>query len=336
MQGMKPAIRHDWTREEIGAMFERPLLDLVYEAAGVHRQFHNPHDVQWSTLVSVKTGGCPEDCGYCSQSAHYDSPVDRTPLLSVEEVVEAARIAKENGSTRLCMGAAWRSPRPGKDWDQVLDMIRAVNGMGMESCVTLGMLNEEQARQLADAGLTNYNHNIDCSREFYEKIITTRRFDDRLKTIEHVQKAGIGVCSGGIIGMGESTSDRVGFIHTLATLAKHPDSVPINALVPIDGTPLANQKPLDPFDFVRMIAVARLTMPASMVRLSAGRLQLTEEAQALCFMAGANSIFTGETLLTTGNPRFEEDQTLLTKLGLNPMPLHAVELELTQTAGHEG
>lgn len=321
-------IRHDWTREEIRVLFDRPLLDLVFEAASVHRQHHNASEVQWSTLVSVKTGGCPEDCGYCSQSAHYDTPVDRTPLMNVEEVLEAARIAKANGSTRLCMGAAWRSPRPGKDWDQVLDMVRQVNAMGMESCVTLGMLTEEQAQQLAEAGLTNYNHNIDTSPEFYEKIISTRKFSDRIQTIENVQKAGIGVCSGGIMGLGESTEDRVGFIHTLATLAKHPDSVPINALVAVEGTPLSNRPPVESFEFIRMIAVARITMPGSMVRLSAGRLTLSEEAQAMCFLAGANSIFTGETLLTTENPGFDQDQSLLQKLGLKSQPLHAVELDL--------
>ncbi|MBN8704781.1 MAG: biotin synthase BioB [Bacteroidetes bacterium] len=321
-------IRHDWTREEIRVLFDRPLLDLVFEAASVHRQHHNANEVQWSTLVSVKTGGCPEDCGYCSQSAHYDTPVDRTPLMNVEEVLEAARIAKANGSTRLCMGAAWRQPRPGKDWEQVLDMVRQVNAMGMESCVTLGMLTEEQAQQLAEAGLTNYNHNIDTSPEFYEKIISTRKFSDRIQTIENVQKAGIGVCSGGIMGLGESTEDRVGFIHTLATLAKHPDSVPINALVAVEGTPLSNRPPVESFEFIRMIAVARITMPGSMVRLSAGRLTLTEEAQAMCFLAGANSIFTGETLLTTENPGFDQDQSLLKKLGLKSQPLHAVELDL--------
>jgi len=322
------AVRHDWTREEIRDLFNRPLLDLVFEAAAVHRNYHNPHEVQWSTLVSVKTGGCPEDCSYCSQSARYDTPVDRTPLMSTEEVLEAARIAKANGSTRLCMGAAWRQPRPGKDWDQVLDMVRQVNAMGMESCVTLGMLTEEQAQQLAEAGLTNYNHNIDTSPEFYGKIISTRKFEDRIRTIENVQKAGIGVCSGGIIGLGESTEDRVGFIHTLATLAKHPDSVPINALVSVEGTPLGDRPPVESFEFIRMIAVARITMPASNVRLSAGRLTLTEEAQAMCFLAGANSIFTGETLLTTENPGFDQDQSLLKKLGLKNQPLHAVELEL--------
>ncbi|MCK6602191.1 MAG: biotin synthase BioB [Bacteroidetes bacterium] len=322
------AVRHDWTREEIRDLFNRPLLDLVFEAAAVHRNYHNPHEVQWSTLVSVKTGGCPEDCSYCSQSARYDTPVDRTPLMSTEEVLEAARIAKANGSTRLCMGAAWRQPRPGKDWEQVLDMVRQVNAMGMESCVTLGMLTEEQAQQLAEAGLTNYNHNIDTSPEFYGKIISTRKFEDRIRTIENVQKAGIGVCSGGIIGLGESTEDRVGFIHTLATLAKHPDSVPINALVSVEGTPLGDRPPVESFEFIRMIAVARITMPASNVRLSAGRLTLTEEAQAMCFLAGANSIFTGETLLTTENPGFDQDQSLLKKLGLKNQPLHAVELEL--------
>lgn len=322
------AVRHDWTREEIRDLFNRPLLDLVFEAAAVHRNYHNPHEVQWSTLVSVKTGGCPEDCSYCSQSARYDTPVDRTPLMSTEEVLEAARIAKANGSTRLCMGAAWRQPRPGKDWEQVLDMVRQVNAMGMESCVTLGMLTEEQAQQLAEAGLTNYNHNIDTSPEFYGKVISTRKFEDRIRTIENVQKAGIGVCSGGIIGLGESTEDRVGFIHTLATLAKHPDSVPINALVSVEGTPLGDRPPVESFEFIRMIAVARITMPASNVRLSAGRLTLTEEAQAMCFLAGANSIFTGETLLTTENPGFDQDQSLLKKLGLKNQPLHAVELEL--------
>ncbi len=316
----KPVLRHDWTRDEVRSIYHRPLLELVFQAQQVHRQFHNPQEVQMCRLLSIKTGGCPEDCGYCPQSAHYDTGVERQNLMDVEAVLARARQAKSEGSTRFCMGAAWREVRDGKDFDAVLEMVRGVAALEMEVCCTLGMLTREQAERLAEAGLTAYNHNLDTSPEFYDRIITTRRYEERLRTLDHVRQAGITVCCGGIIGMGESDDDRIGLLHQLASLDPHPESVPINMLVAVEGTPLANAQPADPLALVRSIATARLLMPSSMVRLSAGRRSLSREAAALCFLAGANSIFTGEKLLTTPNPEIDEDEQLFRDLGLRPMP----------------
>jgi biotin synthase len=316
-----PALRHDWTREEVCAIYNQPLLELVFQGQQVHRQHHNPQEVQTCRLLSIKTGGCPEDCGYCPQSAHYETGVERAALMDVDDVLSKARQAKGEGSTRFCMGAAWREVRDGKDFDAVLEMVRGVAALDMEVCCTLGMLTTDQAQRLAEAGLTAYNHNLDTSPEFYGNIITTRRYDDRLRTLEHVRKAGITVCCGGIIGMGESDDDRIGLLLQLARLDPHPESVPINMLVAVEGTPLAEARPADPLALVRCIATARVLMPGSMVRLSAGRRSLTREAAALCFMAGANSIFTGEKLLTTPNPEVDEDLQLFHDLGLRPMSL---------------
>jgi biotin synthase len=313
-------LRHDWTREEVRSIYDQPLLELVFQAAQVHRQFHNPQEVQCCRLLSIKTGGCPEDCGYCPQSAHYETNVERASLMNVDDVLARAREAKREGSTRFCMGAAWREVRDGKDFDAVLAMVRGVAALDMEVCCTLGMLTPEQAQRLAEAGLTAYNHNLDTSPEFYDRIITTRRYEDRLRTLQNVRQAGITVCCGGIIGMGESDDDRIGLLHQLASLDPHPESVPINMLVAVEGTPLADAGPADPLALVRCIATARVLMPASMVRLSAGRRSLTREAAALCFLAGANSIFTGEKLLTTPNPEVDEDEQLFRDLGLRPMP----------------
>jgi biotin synthase len=313
------ALRHDWTRDEVRSLYHQPLLELVFQAQQVHRQHHNPQEVQFCRLLSIKTGGCPEDCGYCPQSAHYETGVERAALMDVDDVLARARQAKSEGSTRFCMGAAWREVRDGRDFDAVLEMVRGVAALDMEVCCTLGMLTARQARRLAEAGLTAYNHNLDTSPEFYGNIITTRRYEDRLRTLEHVRQAGITVCCGGIIGMGESDDDRIGLLHQLASLRPHPESVPINMLVAVEGTPLANAQPADPLALVRCIATARVLMPASMVRLSAGRRSLTREAAALCFLAGANSIFTGEKLLTTPNPQIDEDQQLFCDLGLRPM-----------------
>ena len=313
------ALRHDWTRDEVRSIYQLPLLELVFQAQQVHRQHHNPQEVQFCRLLSIKTGGCPEDCGYCPQSAHYETGVDRQNLLDVDDVLAKARQAKSEGSTRFCMGAAWRQVQDGKDFDTVLEMVRGVAALDMEVCCTLGMLTPEQAERLARAGLTAYNHNLDTSPEYYDRIITTRNYEDRLRTLEHVRKAGITVCCGGIIGMGESDDDRIGLLYQLASLDPHPESVPINMLVAVEGTPLANAQPADPLALVRCIATARLLMPASMVRLSAGRRSLTREAAALCFLAGANSIFTGEKLLTTPNPEIDEDTQLFRELGLRPM-----------------
>jgi len=295
-------------------------LELVFQAQQAHRQFHNPQEVQMCRLLSIKTGGCPEDCGYCPQSAHYETGVERQSLMDVDDVLARARQARSEGSTRFCMGAAWREVRDGKDFDAVLEMVRGVAALDMEVCCTLGMLTREQADRLAEAGLTAYNHNLDTSSEFYDRIITTRSYEDRLRTLDHVRQAGITVCCGGIIGMGESDDDRIGLLHQLASLDPHPESVPINMLVAVEGTPLARQQPADPLALVRCIATARVLMPASMVRLSAGRRSLSREAAALCFMAGANSIFTGEKLLTTPNPEADEDEQLFRDLGLRPMP----------------
>lgn len=311
--------RHDWTREDIAAIYHKPLLELVLEAANLHKQAFPEPTVQMSTLLSIKTGGCPENCSYCPQSAHFDTGLEKEKLLEVDDVLDAAREAREEGSTRFCMGAAWRQVRDGEEFDRVLDMVRGVKDMGMEACVTLGMLNEDQAKRLKEAGLTSYNHNLDTSPEYYEKVISTRGYEDRLRTLANVRTAGITVCSGGIIGMGESQEDRIGLLQALANQEVHPESVPVNALVPVEGTPLAEQQKVEGLELVRMIATARILMPNSIVRLSAGRTELNDEAHALCFLAGANSIFAGERLLTTPNPGENHDKALLEKLGLRSL-----------------
>ncbi|HTJ63638.1 MAG TPA: biotin synthase BioB [Alphaproteobacteria bacterium] len=312
--------RHDWTREEIRALFALPFPDLIFQAQTVHRANFDPTQVQISTLLSIKTGGCPEDCAYCPQSSAYETGLKAEKLMDVEAVLEEARAAKAAGASRFCMGAAWRSPKD-RDLDKVCAMVEGVKALGMESCVTLGMLTRPQADRLKGAGLDYYNHNLDTSPEFYGDIISTRTYQDRLDTLETVREAGINVCCGGIVGMGEGQEDRVGMVHALATLPSHPESVPINMLVQVEGTPLAGEGRLDAFDFVRTIAVARITMPESMVRLSAGREDMTDEVQALCLLAGANSIFYGPKLLTTPNPAQDRDMRLLEKLGMAPMPL---------------
>lgn len=311
-------IRHNWTTEEILSIYNTPLLELVYRAATVHREFHNPNEVQVSSLISIKTGGCPEDCAYCPQAARYNTKVKVHKLMEVQEVAELAGKAKAGGASRVCMGAAWREVRDNRDFDRVLDMVKAVNALELEVCCTLGMLTEEQANKLANAGLYAYNHNLDTSEENYSNIIGTRTYDDRLNTLSHVRKAGITVCSGGIIGMGESITDRCGMLKTLANLPVHPESVPINALVAVEGTPLEEQKPIEIWEMVRMVATARIVMPKTAVRLSAGRLSMSMEGQALCFMAGANSIFAGDTLLTTPNPEFNQDMEMFRVLGIQP------------------
>jgi biotin synthase len=311
-------IRNNWTKEEITNIYNTPLLELIYRASTIHRKYNDTGEVQVCTLLSIKTGGCPEDCAYCPQAARYNTGVDVQALMKKEEVLAYAERAKNAGSTRFCMGAAWREVRDNRDFDRVLDMVKGVNELGMEVCCTMGMLTEEQAQKLHNAGLHAYNHNLDTSEEHYTDIITTRTYDDRLKTLGNVRKAGISVCSGGIIGLGEKHEDRIGMLHTLSTLPQHPESVPINALVPVAGTPLQNNKKVDIWDMVRMIATARILMPKAMVRLSAGRTEMSVSEQALCFMAGANSIFSGEKLLTTPNPGFEEDSTMFQLLGLKP------------------
>src|SRR5690242_9846174 len=311
-------IRHNWTEEEINAIYETPLLALIYRAATVHRHFQDTAEVQVCTLLSIKTGGCPEDCAYCPQAARYHTDVKTQSLMQKEEVLEYARKAKEAGSTRFCMGAAWREVRDNRDFDRVLEMVKGVNEMGLEVCCTLGMLTEEQAKKLADAGLYAYNHNLDTSSEYYNEIITTRTYNDRLQTLDNVRKAGVTVCCGGIIGLGETHEDRIKMLHTLCTMPQHPESVPINALVRVKGTPLENNPKVDTWDMIRMIATARILMPRTMVRLSAGRAEMSQAEQALCFMAGANSIFAGEKLLTTPNPSFEEDNLMFELLGLKP------------------
>lgn len=310
-------IRHNWTRQEVAALFTLPFNDLIFRAQSLHRQFFDPNQVQVSTLCSIKTGACPEDCAYCPQSARYDTGLEREKLMAVDKVLEEARAAKASGATRFCMGAAWRSPK-NKDMEYVTQMVTGVKALGLETCMTLGMLDTAQAQQLAAAGLDYYNHNLDTSPEFYGEIITTRTYQDRLNTLANVREAGMKVCCGGIVGMGENENDRVGLLITLANLAEHPESVPINLLVKVEGTPLANQADLDPFDFVRTIAVARLLMPKSYVRLSAGRENMNDQLQALAFLAGANSIFYGEKLLTTANPEAHKDQQLFKRLGINP------------------
>ncbi|HEU4839435.1 MAG TPA: biotin synthase BioB [Micavibrio sp.] len=303
---------------DVGTLYRKPLLDLVFEAADVHRKHHDQNEMQLCTLLSIKTGGCVEDCKYCSQSIHNNAELDKELLLKTDEVLAQAKAAKDSGSTRFCMGAAWREVKDGRAFDRVLDMVRGVSQMGMEACCTLGMLTEEQAKKLKEAGLTAYNHNLDTSEEFYDKIITTRTYQDRLDTIENVAKAGISLCCGGILGLGESEDDRISLLHRLANLDPQPESVPINMLVPISGTPLEGQEPLDIFEWIRCVAVARILMPKAMVRLSAGRLEISKEAQALAFLAGANAIFTGEKLLTTPNPEIDTDSGLLKELGLKP------------------
>ena len=310
--------RHDWTRDEVRALFKLPFPELMFRAAQVHRACFDPTEVQISTLLSIKTGGCPEDCAYCPQSAQYDTGVKAEKLMSLDAVLVEARAAKTAGASRFCMGAAWRSPKE-RDIDNVCAMVEGVKALGLETCATLGMLDAGQARRLKQSGLDYYNHNLDTSPEFYGEIITTRTYKDRLDTLEHVRAAGINVCCGGIVGMGESLEDRIGMIATLAALPVHPESVPINMLVQVAGTPLEGVTKLDPLDFVRTIAVARITMPASVVRLSAGREDMSEETQALCFLAGANSIFYGPKLLTTPNPGRDRDMALLDRLGLRPM-----------------
>ena len=309
-------IRNDWSRAEIQAVYEQPLLDLLFQAQQLHRQYFAANTVQVSTLLSIKTGKCPEDCKYCSQSARYDSKLEAEKRIAVEKVIQEAQKSKASGASRFCMGAAWRNPHE-RDMPYVLDMVREVKALGLETCMTLGMLNASQAERLKDAGLDYYNHNLDTSREYYSHIISTRTFDDRLDTLDHVRQAGLKVCSGGIVGLGESREDRIGLLHELATLPLHPESVPINMLVPIEGTPLAQVEKLDVIEWIRTIAVARLIMPQSYIRLSAGREALTDSDQALAFMAGANSIFSGEKLLTTANAGENRDHALFQKLGLS-------------------
>lgn len=311
-----PPIRHDWRPEEVQALFALPFNDLLFQAHTVHRQFHPPNTVQLSTLLSIKTGACPEDCAYCPQSVRFETGLRKEPLMAVQAVVEAAREARANGATRFCMGAAWRSPKD-RDLEQVETMVREVKALGLETCMTLGMLQQHQARRLADAGLDYYNHNLDTSPEYYEKIISTRTYQDRLDTLEHVRASGMKTCCGGIVGMGEQPQDRAELLRQLANLPAHPDSVPINNLVQVEGTPLKGTEALDPLDFVRQIAVARIMMPRAMVRLSAGRTSMSDEVQALCFFAGANSIFYGDKLLTTENPQNARDRALLARLGIS-------------------
>jgi len=313
--------RHDWQREDVEALFDLPFNDLIFQAQQVHRQWFDANEVQKSTLLSIKTGGCPEDCGYCSQSSKFETGLKASKLMDVEAVLEGAARARAAGASRYCMGAAWRSPKD-RDMDAVVEMIKGVRAMGMETCMTLGMLTPEQAAQLKQAGLDYYNHNVDTSEEYYGEIITTRSYEDRIETIGYVQDAGINVCAGGILGLGEEVSDRAGMLMVLANLSPQPQSVPINMLIPIDGTPLGNNEPVDPIDFVRCIAVARIMMPKSVVRLSAGREWMSDETQALCFLAGANSIFVGEALLTTANPSLSKDERLFQRLGLKPMAAH--------------
>ncbi|MDZ4846545.1 MAG: biotin synthase BioB [Chitinophagales bacterium] len=309
-------IRNDWTRDEVREVYQLPLLELIYRASTLHRKYQATGEVQVCTLLSVKTGGCTEDCSYCPQAARYNTDVEAHKLLDKTTVVETAKKAKEAGSTRFCMGAAWREVRDNKDFDRVLDMVKDVNEMGLEVCCTMGMLTESQAQKLKEAGLYAYNHNLDTSADYYGEIITTRKYDDRLETLGHVRKAGLSVCCGGIIGLGETNEDRMNMLHTLATLPEHPESVPVNALVAVDGTPLEGRPRVNVWDMVRMIGTARILMPKAMVRLSAGRNEMSTEEQALCFLAGANSIFSGEKLLTTPNPALDEDKQMFALLGL--------------------
>jgi biotin synthase len=316
-----PSFRHDWSVDELRAIHDTPLNDLLYRAQTEHRQYHDPEKVQLCTLLSIKTGACPENCGYCPQSAHYDAGVEAESLMDVDKVLEAAACAKKNGSTRFCMGASWRDAPQNEQFDRVLDMVRGVSALDLEVCCTLGMLTQDQAAQLADAGLTAYNHNLDTSPEFYDQVVTTRTYDERLQTLQYVRNAGTTLCTGGILGMGESIRDRMKMLEVLASHDPHPESVPINLLVPVPGTPMADLPPVDPFEMVRMVATARIAMPGSVVRFAAGRTGMSQELQALCFMAGANSIFTGEKLLTTPNPGEDHDKALLEKMGMKPMEL---------------
>ncbi|WP_298142635.1 biotin synthase BioB [Flavobacterium sp.] len=312
-------LRHDWTKEEILEIYNKPMMDLLYEAATIHREFHDPNKVQVSTLLSIKTGGCPEDCGYCPQAARYHTDIEGNDLMSVNQVKAQALRAKASGSSRVCMGAAWRNVKDGPEFDQVLEMVRTINKLDMEVCCTLGMITENQAMRLAEAGLYAYNHNLDSSEEYYKEIISTRDFKDRLATIDNVRKTNVTVCSGGIIGMGESAEDRAGMLLALARLNPQPESVPINALVAVEGTPLEDQKPVEIWEMIRMVATTRIVMPLTQVRLSAGRTEMSREGQALCFFAGANSIFAGDKLLTTPNPDVNEDMKMFDALGLIPM-----------------
>lgn len=310
-------VRNDWTRKEIQGLYELPFNDLLFQAQSVHRSHFNPNEVQVSTLCSIKTGACPEDCTYCPQSARYDTGLEREKLMAVEKVIEEAKAARASGATRFCMGAAWRSPKD-RDMAYVQDMVKGVKSLGLETCMTLGMLSQDQAQSLSDAGLDYYNHNLDTSPEYYGEIITTRTYQDRLTTLSNVREAGMKVCCGGIVGLGEDESDRIGLLMQLSNMPEHPESVPINMLVKVEGTPLADQEDLDPFDFIRTIAVARITMPRSHVRLSAGREDMNDQMQAMAFFAGANSIFYGEKLLTTPNPEANEDMQLFKRLGIKP------------------
>lgn len=313
-------IRNDWTKEEIEAIYSMPILDLVYRAATVHRQKNEANEVQVCTLLSVKTGGCPEDCAYCPQAARYNTDVEAERMLSTEEVLTKASIAKQNGATRFCMGAAWRKVKNNKQFDRILDMVKGINEMDMEVCCTLGMITAGQAQRLKEAGLYAYNHNLDTSESHYEQIITTRKYADRLNTLDNIRKTGISVCSGGIIGLGETDEDRIDMLHTLSTLPQHPESVPVNALVSIKGTPLENQERVSVWTMLRMIATARIIMPLAQIRLSAGRQEMSITEQAFCFMAGASSIFAGDKLLTTPNPDVNQDKFMFELLGLRPRP----------------
>lgn len=328
---VSPEIRINWKLDEVKALFELPFNDLLFQAQSIHRSWFDPNAVQVSTLLSVQTGGCPEDCAYCPQSIHHHAEVDMHGLMSLQEVKEKARSAKAAGASRLCMGAAWRSPKE-RDFARVLDLVKTVKAEGLETCVTLGMLTPEQSQRLKEAGLDYYNHNLDTSESHYKQIITTRTYQDRLDTLQHVRDAGVNVCSGGIIGLGEDVADRAAMLHTLATMQKHPESVPVNQLVSVEGTPLEGVETVDAIEFVRTIAVARILMPASVVRLSAGREEMTDEMQALCFFAGANSIFYGEKLLTTPNPDAEEDRKLFQRLGLHGMAPVSHETDIAQAS----
>ncbi len=326
------AIRHDWSLEEIRKLLLMPFNDLIFTAQSTHRDYFDPNEVQVSTLLSIKTGACPEDCKYCPQSGHYNTGLEKEKLLEIEKVIAEAKAARQKGASRFCMGAAWRSPSE-KDMPYVLDMVRQVKSLGLETCMTLGMLEEPQARELADAGLDYYNHNLDTSEKYYSHIITTRTYKDRLDTLENVRKAGMKVCCGGIMGMGEDLDDRAGLLMQLANLPHHPESVPVNMLVKVAGTPMENVADLDPFDFIRTIAVARIVMPGSHVRLSAGREDMNEQMQSLCFLAGANSIFYGEKLLTTANPEADKDRELFRRLGIRPEQRETAHTENEREAG---
>ena len=310
--------RHDWTKEEILAIYDKPLMELLYDAATVHRQYHDPNTVQVSTLLSIKTGGCPEDCGYCPQAARYHTDIEGNDLMSVQQVKAQALRAKSSGSSRVCMGAAWRNVKDGPEFDQVLEMVRTINKLDMEVCCTLGMITENQAKRLAEAGLYAYNHNLDTSEDYYKDVISTRAFEDRLETIDNVRKTNVTVCRGGIIGMGEKVEDRAGMLVALASLSPQPESVPINALVAVEGTPMEDIEPVPIWEMIRMVATTRIVMPKTQVRLSAGRTEMSREGQAMCFFAGANSIFAGDKLLTTPNPDVNEDMEMFRMLGLNP------------------